>query len=114
MIHIPGARLDPGRIQSQAELFALLGSPARIALICSLAEGEKSVGELVAVLAGLDCDCSMERTNVSKHLGLLREAGILSCSGEAQKRIYRLETPCILEAIDCVLDRGCAASSMKS
>lgn len=112
MTHIKRDRLDsrlqPARIRRQAEIFALLGSPARIAIICSLAEGEKSVNELVEVLAGLDCACSMERTNVSKHLAALREAGIVSFSGDAQRRIYRLETPCILESIDCVLDRGCS------
>ena len=108
MTHIQSTRLDPGRISRQAQLFALLGSPARVALICALAEGEKSAGELVEILAGLDCPCSMERTNISKHLAALREAGILSYTGEAQRRIYRLETPCILESIDCILDKGCS------
>ena len=115
MTHIkrdsPERRLQPARIQRQAEIFALLASPARVAIICSLAEGEKPVNELVEVLAGLDCACSMERTNVSKHLAALREAGIVSSSGDAQRRIYRLETPCILESIDCVLDRGCSPST---
>lgn len=106
MTHIQASRLDPGRISRQAELFALLGSPARVAIICALAEGEKSVTDLVGVLAGLDCPCSMERTNISKHLAVLREAGILSSSGDAQRRIYHLDTPCILESIDCVLDKG--------
>jgi ArsR family transcriptional regulator len=111
MTHITHNRLDPRRISRQAELFALLGSPARVALICALAEGEKSVGELVEILGGLDCPCSTERTNISKHLAALREAGILSSTGEAQRRIYRLETPCILESIDCVLDKGCVPLS---
>jgi DNA-binding transcriptional ArsR family regulator len=60
------------------------------------------------MLAGLDCPCSVERTNISKHLLVLRESGIVSSSGDAQRRIYRLEARCMIEAIDCVTDNRCA------
>lgn len=79
-----------------------------MAIVAALGEGARDVGELVAILGSLDCDCSAERSNVSKHLALLREAGIVSSAGEGQRRIYRLEATCLLEAIDCVLDKGCA------
>jgi DNA-binding transcriptional ArsR family regulator len=72
----------------------------------SLAEGERSVNELVEMLAGLSCPCSVERTNISKHLAVLREAGVVSCVEDAQRRMYRLEARCLLQAISCTVQLG--------
>ncbi len=69
----------------------------------ALAEQEMSVNELISMLARLDCACSFERTNISKHLAVLREAGIVSCVEDAQRRLYRLEARCLLRAISCTV-----------
>jgi DNA-binding transcriptional ArsR family regulator len=109
MIHIRPSDLDPERLRRQAGLLGALASPARIAILRALSLREMSVNEIVDMLAGLGCPCSVERTNVSKHLAVLRENGIVTCTGEAQKRIYRLEARCVLEAIDCVVERRCSS-----
>jgi DNA-binding transcriptional ArsR family regulator len=105
MSDIPSNRLDPVRLREEAAVFGALSSPARLAIVLTLADGERSVNELVEMLAGLDCACSVERTNISKHLAVLREAGILSCTGDAQRRIYRLEARCLLDSISCIGSR---------
>ena len=102
MIHIR-TDLDPVLVNQLAEAFKALASPARVAIVMALAEQELSVNELVDMLSRLDCACSCERTNISKHLAVLREAGIVSCTGEAQRRLYRLEARCLLQSIACTL-----------
>ena len=98
--------LDPGVINQLAEAFKALASPARVAIVMSLAEQEMSVNEIVDMLSRLPCACSFERTNISKHLAVLREAGIVSCSEDAQRRLYRLEARCLLQAISCTVQLG--------
>ena len=98
--------LDPAVINQLAEAFKALASPARVAIVMSLAEQEMSVNEIVDMLSRLPCACSFERTNISKHLAVLREAGIVSCSEDAQRRLYRLEARCLLQAISCTVRLG--------
>jgi DNA-binding transcriptional ArsR family regulator len=100
MTHIT-SRLDPAVINQLSDAFKALASPARVAIVMSLAERERSVNELVEMLAGLSCPCSVERSNISKHLAVLREAGVVSCVEDAQRRLYRLEARCLLQAISC-------------
>lgn len=88
-----------------------MASPARIVIMRILAEGDRSVSELVEALEPFSGLGSMERTNVSKHLAVLREAGVVSIHEEGQKRIYHLSTPCMVEALDCVLDGACSGDS---
>jgi DNA-binding transcriptional ArsR family regulator len=113
MIHIKNS-LNPKHINQLAEAFKALASPARVAIVLALAEQEMSVNELVDMLSRLDCACSCERTNISKHLAVLRDAGIVSCIEEAQRRLYRLDTPCLLQAISCTVQIASESSSGKN
>ena len=94
--------IDPSLLRRETLVFKALASEARLAIIHALSTGEKSVNELVEMLEGLACACSVERTNISKHLSVLREAGIVSCRDEGLKRIYRLDVPCIINTFECV------------
>ncbi len=102
MTHITNG-LEPLVINQLAQAFKALASPARVAIVMSLAEREMSVNELVDMLSRLDCACSFERTNISKHLAVLRQAGIVSCIEHSQRRLYRLEARCLLQAISCTV-----------
>jgi DNA-binding transcriptional ArsR family regulator len=61
-----------------------LAEPTRRRIVDALRLSESSVSDLVAVLA-------MSQPAVSKHLRVLREAGVVSSRPAAQQRIYRLE-----------------------
>ena len=102
MTHITN-ELDPALIKQLSGAFKALSTPARVAIVLSLAEQDMNVNELVDMLARLDCACSFERTNISKHLAVLREAGIVSSTEDAQRRLYRLEARCLLQAISCTV-----------
>lgn len=63
--------------------FTVLAEPSRRAILGLLLTAERSVGELEAEL-------ELSQPSVSKHLRVLREAGLVESRGEAQRRLYRL------------------------
>ncbi len=63
--------------------FAVLAEPSRRRSLDLLRERERSVGELVT-------DLGLSQPGVSKHLRVLREAGLVEAHVEAQRRLYQL------------------------
>ena len=76
-----------------ANTFELLSDPTRRRLIEELREGERPVGVLVERLG-------MSQPAVSKHLRILRDAGLASVRKDAQRRIYRLNAEGLREIDD--------------
>lgn len=72
--------------------FAVLAEPNRRRILDLLREGERPVGELVDAL-------DVSQPAVSKHLRVLREAGVVEARVDAQRRLYRVR-PEPLRAID--------------
>ncbi|MEV6300349.1 metalloregulator ArsR/SmtB family transcription factor [Actinoplanes sp. NPDC051861] len=66
------------------DVLEVLAEPTRRRITDVLRTGEASVGDLVDALG-------MSQPAVSKHLRVLREAGVVSARVRAQQRIYRLE-----------------------
>jgi DNA-binding transcriptional ArsR family regulator len=66
------------------DALAVLAEPTRRRIVDALRLTESSVGDLVAAL-------DMSQPAVSKHLRVLRDAGVVSARTQAQQRIYRLE-----------------------
>jgi len=64
--------------------FEVLAATSRRQILTELRGSPRSVNELVEALA-------VAQPAVSKHLKVLRQAGFVSCRGEGQQRIYRLE-----------------------
>jgi DNA-binding transcriptional ArsR family regulator len=96
---------DPIKVAALAEGFKALSSPARVAIVMGLMEREMNAGEIVEMLESLECPCSVERTNVSKHLAVLREAGIVDYEEDGQRRVYRLALPCLKQSLSCMAAR---------
>ena len=72
--------------------FDVLAQAHRRSILDLLRDSERSVGELVDVLG-------VSQPAVSKHLRVLREAGLVTARSDAQRRLYRLR-PDPLRAID--------------
>jgi DNA-binding transcriptional ArsR family regulator len=64
-------------------VFTVLAEPNRRAILTLLVTGERSVGDLESAL-------SLSQPSVSKHLRVLREAGLVEASIDAQRRVYRI------------------------
>ena len=76
--------------------FAVVAEPTRRRILDLLRERARSVGELVDQLG-------ISQPGVSKHLRVLREAGLVEVHPEAQRRRYELRTE-PLEEIDAWLE----------
>ena len=63
--------------------FAVLAEPTRRDILDLLRDGERPVGDLVDRLR-------MSQPAVSKHLRVLRDAGLVDVRADAQRRLYRL------------------------
>ena len=63
--------------------FDVLAEPSRRAILSLLARGERTVGDLETQL-------NLSQPSVSKHLRVLREAGFVEATVDAQHRVYRL------------------------
>ncbi|MBN9739486.1 MULTISPECIES: metalloregulator ArsR/SmtB family transcription factor [unclassified Pseudonocardia] len=74
------------------ETFAALAEPHRRAIVELLRDGERLAGDLGGQLA-------LTQPAVSKHLKVLREAGLVEVRHDAQRRWYRLQ-PAPLSEID--------------
>jgi DNA-binding transcriptional ArsR family regulator len=70
--------------------FAIIAEPNRRAILSLLVSSQQSVGEIERQLR-------MPQPTVSKHLRVLREAGFVESSVDAQRRLYRLKPESLLE-----------------
>jgi DNA-binding transcriptional ArsR family regulator len=70
-------------MKAVAAAFETLAQPNRRRILDLLLEAERPVGELVDVLA-------LSQPAVSKHLRVLRQAGLVEVRTDAQRRIYRV------------------------
>src|ERR1043166_8275266 len=76
-------------------VFEIIAEPNRRAILSLLASSEQSVGEIERQLR-------MSQPTVSKHLRVLRDAGLVEATVDAQRRLYRLK-PGPLREIDAWL-----------
>lgn len=73
--------------------FAILAEPNRRAILSLLVSSDQSVGEIERQLR-------MSQPTVSKHLRVLREAGFVESTVDAQRRLYRLKPEPLQEVAD--------------
>jgi ArsR family transcriptional regulator len=81
--------------QKQAGVAKAIAHPLRIAIIDFLKDGEQCVCDIAKHIGS-------ERSNVSRHLAVMVNAGVLDYRKEGLKVIYRLKCTCILEFFSCV------------
>lgn len=78
-----------------AQRFRVLGEPMRIKLLDRLRDGDATVGELKQSLGA-------SQQNVSKHLGVLHAAGMVSRSKDGNHSRYAISDPAVFELCDQV------------
>ena len=80
----------------KAKFMGALANPIRLGMLSRLLEGPAKVGELVARFAE-------DQTKISKHLAVLRKAGLVSCEAEGRCRIYALaDKRTVRRILDCL------------
>jgi DNA-binding transcriptional ArsR family regulator len=72
------------RASTTSDVFNAIAETHRREILDALMTGEKAVGTIVN-------DLSMSQPQVSKHLRVLSEVGLVRCRAEGRRRLYRLE-----------------------
>ncbi len=80
--------------ESRARVIKALAHPTRLCIVDRLAQGEQCVSDLTALVC---CDMS----TVSKHLSILRNAGIVQDEKRGASIYYSLRIPCALSVFEC-------------
>jgi len=81
--------------EDPAAVFKALSHPSRLFMVEQIAQGEKCVCELVNML-GLDT------STVSRHLTVLRNAGVLADEKRGNMVFFRLRMECVAGFFSCV------------
>ncbi|GAB4225006.1 MAG: metalloregulator ArsR/SmtB family transcription factor [Stanieria sp.] len=91
------AQLSPTALNMMADFFKVLSETSRLQILCSLKTGAKNVTEITEA-SGLG------QANVSKHLKMLSQAGIVSKRQEGVCIYYQIANPFIFELCELVCD----------
>ena len=81
--------------ENRARVIKAMAHPSRLMMIDALDEGEKCVNELRDIVGS-------DLSTVSRHLSILRSAGIVEDRKDGLQVFYRLRVPCILNFFGCV------------
>ncbi|WP_245533224.1 ArsR/SmtB family transcription factor [Desulfovibrio oxyclinae] len=92
------AGLADAGIEGCAEVFKALGHGARLKMVCMLVEGEQCVCKLQEAV-GLDM------STVSRHLSVLKRAGVVSSRRQGNWQYYSLDLDCVGGFVACLAQR---------
>lgn len=82
---IPAYNGAVARASTTSDVFNAVADVHRREILDVLTTGEKAVGAIVT-------DVSMSQPQVSKHLRVLSQVGLVTCRAEGRRRLYRVET----------------------
>lgn len=83
------------RYEARARIIKAIAHPTRLFIVEQLAKGEKCVCELTKMVGA-------DTSTVSKHLALLKNAGIVQDQKRGLMVFYKLRTPCVLKLFACI------------
>ena len=83
------------KYEARAEIIKAMGHPTRLFIVDQLSKKEHSVNELTEMVGD-------DVSTVSKHLAVLRNAGIVRDERRGAQVFYTLKVPCILNFFGCV------------
>ena len=98
MLNMKEADMTPtaqAKYKNQARIIKALAHPTRLFIVDELSRGERSVRELTDMIG-------VEMPTVSRHLSILRDAGILADDKRGLQVFYSLRVPCVLNFFKCV------------
>lgn len=98
---------DRALLNAKANVLKALGHPTRLFMIQELSKGERCVCSFADQIGA-------DFSTISKHLTVLKHAGLVDDEKRGQKVFYHLKVPCVLQfmnCIDAVLKSNAAASA---
>jgi ArsR family transcriptional regulator len=98
--------LDIARFEASAagaaKLLRALANERRLMILCQLADGERSVGELQPGVG-------LSQSALSQHLAVLREEGVVATRREGQTVRYRIHDPAAMKVVTTLAEIFCPA-----
>jgi ArsR family transcriptional regulator len=91
---------DMDAAEHKAAILKAIAHPVRVRLFEALADGEKSVGDLVRITGE-------KEANTSRHLAVLRHAGLVSTRKDGLNVYYSSSMPCLMSMLSCVSQAVC-------
>jgi DNA-binding transcriptional ArsR family regulator len=102
--------IDIDRLRSSAEqagrLLKALANPARLLLMCQLAQGDMCVSEL-------EGQVGITQPTLSQQLGVLRDEGLVSTRREGKSIYYRIDSPQALAVMAVLYEQFCQPGNGK-
>ena len=83
--------------EKQAVIAKAIAHPVRVAALEFVKNGEQCVCDIAEAVG-------TERSNLSKHLSVMVNAGVLASRKDGLKVMYRIKTPCVVRFLDCLKD----------
>jgi ArsR family transcriptional regulator len=84
-----------GRMVARAKIIKAMAHPTRLFIVDELSRGDRCVCELTEMIGA-------DTSTVSKHLSILRNAGIVEDEKRGLQVFYSLKVPCVLHFFGCV------------
>jgi DNA-binding transcriptional ArsR family regulator len=75
-------------LEKVADRLKAMADPMRLRILHVLQDGERCVNDILGIVGG-------SQANVSKHLSVLRRAGLVECRREGVNMFYRIEDPTV-------------------
>lgn len=90
-------RLSPEALQLVADFFKVLSESSRLQIVCALKMGQKNVSEIIEATG-------LGQANVSKHLKILAQAGIVKRQQQGVCVYYQIANSFVFELCELVCD----------
>lgn len=88
---------DNADYEQMAGIFKALAHSTRLLILVKLQEKEHCVCELQEIIG-------FDMSTISRHLNVLKSAGIIDSRKVNNQVFYRLQCPCVLETLECITD----------
>jgi len=88
-------------IARAANYLKAMSHPLRLKILCTLGNERVSVQDIVDQVG-------TTQSNISQHLGILRDKGILGCQKDANRVFYFIEHPATMKLIDLLRENFCS------
>lgn len=93
--------METGKLEKTVDAIKAMAHPVRLQMLYALKSGEWCVCDLQAL-------SKLDMSTVSKHLSVLKRAGLVSVRKDKNWMIYSLARPCVLNFADCMTRELCA------
>jgi ArsR family transcriptional regulator len=89
-------------IETAARVLKAIAHPLRLGILCVLGDSERCVQEIVEAVG-------TTQSNISQHLSILRDKGVLRTRKDANRVYYRIDDPRTLQIIGQIRDVFCGS-----